>query len=76
MNWISRALLGGIFVLMATITVSAYDFIGEEPYQETVLEKNVISDREAALNVSMADEPGLCLMSETLDCVKITNVTN
>ncbi len=76
MNWISRALLGGIFVLMATITVSAYDFIGDEPNQETVLEKNVISDSEAALNVTMAEEPGLCLMSDTLNCVKITNVTN
>lgn len=71
MNWIGRALLVGIFVMMATMTVSAYALMDGDRHHETVLVKNAFKkDMNAESRVTMADEPGLCLMFDDLDCFK------
>ena len=77
MNWMGRVLLGAIFVMMATMTVSAYALMDGEKRHETVLIKNSFKINDNLNSrVSMADEPGLCLMFDSLDCFKTTNVVD
>lgn len=75
MTWMGRLLLGAIFVMMASMTVSAYALMDGEKRHETVLIKNsFVGDASLTSQVSMADEPGLCLMYESLDCFETVNV--
>ncbi|GJM02181.1 MAG: hypothetical protein DHS20C08_06820 [Rhodomicrobium sp.] len=70
MSWIGKLMLGGLFMTMATMTVSAYALMDGEKRHETVLIKNQTAvARDAGIDLTMADEAELCLMSDQLNCL-------